>query len=95
MGSVTSAAALLALNVPPTIANQPQRQTVVAGQSVTFSVGASGTAPLSHQWRFNADNISRQATRTALTGARFRSGCCLWFRRSQRDWQPAHKKQSS
>jgi hypothetical protein len=58
MGSVTSAAALLALNVPPTITNQPQSQTVVAGQSVTFSVGAAGTAPLSYQWRFNAGNIS-------------------------------------
>jgi hypothetical protein len=58
MGSVTSAAALLALNVPPTITNQPQSQTVIAGQSVTFSVGAAGTAPLSYQWRFNAGKIS-------------------------------------
>jgi hypothetical protein len=58
MGSVTSAAALLALNVPPTITNQPQSQTVVVGQSVTFSVGAAGTAPLAYQWRFNAGKIS-------------------------------------
>ena len=66
MGSVTSAAALLALNVPPTITNQPQSQMVVVGQSVTFSVGASGTAPLSYQWRCNGANLLG-ATASAFT----------------------------
>jgi len=39
--------------VPPTIVNQPQSQTVLAGATVTFSVGATGTLPLEYAWRFN------------------------------------------
>jgi len=37
---------------------QPANQTVTAGQPATFTVTASGTAPLSYQWRKNAANIS-------------------------------------
>jgi pectate lyase len=60
-GSVTSSAATLTVNsspVAPTITTQPASQTVTAGSSVTFSVVASGTAPLSYQWKFNSANIS-------------------------------------
>ena len=39
--------------VPPTIVTQPQNQTVFAGQTTTFSVGATGTLPLTYAWRFN------------------------------------------
>jgi hypothetical protein len=42
----------------PAITSQPTSQTVTAGSSATFSVTASGTAPLSYQWRFNGSNIS-------------------------------------
>lgn len=35
----------------PSITQQPTSQTVSAGQSATFSVTASGTAPLSYQWQ--------------------------------------------
>jgi hypothetical protein len=35
----------------PSITTQPTSQTVTAGQSATFSVTASGTAPLSYQWQ--------------------------------------------
>jgi endonuclease I/fibronectin type 3 domain-containing protein len=42
----------------PSINSQPQSQTVVAGGTVTLSVSASGTAPLSYQWKFNGGNIS-------------------------------------
>ncbi len=62
-GSVTSSAAMLTVNpaaVAPAITTQPQSQTVTAGQTATFSVGASGTAPLSYQWKRNG---------TAITGA--------------------------
>jgi hypothetical protein len=45
---------------PPSIYLQPANQTVVAGQSTTFTVGASGTFPLSFQWFFGG---------TALPGA--------------------------
>jgi hypothetical protein len=34
----------------PTITTQPQSQTITAGQTVTLSVVAMGTAPLSYQW---------------------------------------------
>lgn len=51
-GAITSAVATLTViaNTPPAITTQPQNQTVTAGSSVTFTVAASGTAPLSYQW---------------------------------------------
>jgi beta-mannanase/fibronectin type 3 domain-containing protein len=45
-------------NTPPSITTQPRSQTVNVGANVTFSVGATGTAPLSYQWRFNGGSIS-------------------------------------
>jgi pectate lyase len=65
-GSVTSSAATLTINVPPTITTQPASQTVTAGSSVAFSVVASGTAPLRFQWRFNGANIAG-ATNSSFT----------------------------
>jgi len=35
---------------PPSITTQPQSQTITAGQSVTLTASASGTAPLNYQW---------------------------------------------
>lgn len=49
-GSVTSSAATLTVNVAPTIDSQPQSQTVSPGSLASFSVGATGTAPLSYRW---------------------------------------------
>jgi endonuclease/exonuclease/phosphatase family metal-dependent hydrolase len=37
---------------PPAIISQPQNQTVTNGVTVTFSVSAAGTPPLSYQWQF-------------------------------------------
>ena len=37
--------------VAPSITTQPTNQTVTANQTATFSVVASGTAPLSYQWQ--------------------------------------------
>jgi invasion protein IalB len=68
-GSVTSAAATLTVNptvVAPSITQQPVSQTVTAGNNVTFSVTATGTAPLSYQWRKNGVNITG-ATSATLT----------------------------
>lgn len=42
---------------PPTISTQPSAQTACVGGSVTFSVTAAGTAPLSYQWRKDGTNI--------------------------------------
>jgi hypothetical protein len=44
--------------MPPVITQQPSNQTVIAGQTAMFSVGASGAAPLSYQWMFNQTNIA-------------------------------------
>jgi uncharacterized repeat protein (TIGR03803 family) len=57
-GSTTSATAMLTVNVPPTITQQPASQTVKRGAKVTFSVTASGTTPFSYQWQFNGSAIA-------------------------------------
>ncbi len=58
-GNVTSSAATLNVTgVAPTITTQPANQTVTAGQTATFSVVATGTAPLSYQWQKNGSAIS-------------------------------------
>jgi len=57
----TSAAATLTVTaapVAPTITTQPQNATVTVGQTTTFTVVATGTAPLSYQWQMNQQNIS-------------------------------------
>jgi len=65
-GSVTSASATLTVWASPTITAQPQSRTNVVGTPGTFSVTATGTAPLSYQWRFNGANIAN-ATGSNLT----------------------------
>jgi autotransporter-associated beta strand protein len=74
-GVVTSAPpAILTVIDPPIITNQPVSITRNAGQTATFTVGASGTAP-TYQWRkglvplSDAGNISGSATATlTITG---------------------------
>lgn len=56
-GSTTSLNAILVVLTPPSIATQPQSQTVSAGNSATFTIGASGDAPLAYQWRKNNSPI--------------------------------------
>src|SRR5258708_11594763 len=56
-GSVTSGTVSLTVNaasVAPTITLQPASQTVTVGQPATFSVTATGTAPLTYQWFMNS-----------------------------------------
>ena len=48
-----------------TIATQPSNQTVAARANATFTVGATGTGPLSFQWKLNGTNISPAANPTA------------------------------
>jgi len=52
-GNVTSSAATLTVNalvVAPAISSQPSNLTITAGSAASFSVIATGTAPLSYQW---------------------------------------------
>lgn len=45
-------------NSAPSITSQPANRTVSAGQSASFTVAASGTAPMRYQWQRNGANIS-------------------------------------
>ncbi|HVM47446.1 MAG TPA: glycosyl hydrolase family 28 protein [Candidatus Acidoferrum sp.] len=51
----------------PAITNPPAGRVVLAGSNVVFSVGASGSAPLSYQWWFNATNRLAAGTNVSLT----------------------------
>ncbi len=56
LGSTTSNPASLVIGqtiAPPHITSHPQSKTVNTGDSVTFSVGAGGDAPLTFQWYHN------------------------------------------
>src|SRR5580692_7589521 len=71
-GSATSAMATLTVNaaaVAPTITMQPANQSVTAGQTATFSVTATGTAPLTYQWQKNSANITGATAATYTTPA--------------------------
>ncbi len=56
--ATTSASTLLTIMASPCISVQPQNQSVAQGSIATFSVAASGNAPLSYQWRLNQNEIS-------------------------------------
>ncbi|MEK7684510.1 MAG: family 10 glycosylhydrolase [Verrucomicrobiota bacterium] len=51
---------------PPVITGQPADQIVHAGATAAFSVVATGSAPMSYQWRFNGLNIAA-GTKAVLT----------------------------
>jgi hypothetical protein len=72
-GKVTSRAATLrvtsAVAGAPTITTQPASQTVTMGQTATFTVVATGTAPLSYQWRKNGTAISGATAASYTTPA--------------------------
>ena len=57
-GSITSAIATLTVLLPPAIVTQPASATVTAGSNVSFTVSASGTAPLSYQWLKNGVTLA-------------------------------------
>ncbi len=53
----------------PSITSQPGNQSVTVGQTATFNVVATGTAPLSYQWQKNNTNISGAAGSSYTTPA--------------------------
>jgi centrosomal CEP192-like protein/ASPM-SPD-2-Hydin domain-containing protein/Ig-like domain-containing protein/immunoglobulin I-set domain protein len=82
VSNVTSNVATLTVNVPataPSITAQPASKTVIAGQTATFSVAATGTAPMTYQWNKGGAAISgaisisytTPATTMADSGAQF------------------------
>ena len=64
--SANSATARIIVIEPPAIATPPQSLTKAAGQTATFIVSATGTGPLSYQWRYNGSALPG-ATGSTLT----------------------------
>ena len=56
-------------SVAPSITTQPVSQDVTTGQKATFSVAATGTAPLGYQWRKNGTAISGATSSSYTTPA--------------------------
>jgi len=58
VGSVTSAKAVVLLTaIPLAITTQPSSQLSLSGKNVSFTVAATGTAPLIYQWYFNGTPV--------------------------------------
>ena len=55
--TITSAAAVVTVDLVPAISQQPLGQAACDGDSVTYEVIATGAAPLSYQWRRNFQDI--------------------------------------
>ena len=71
-GTATSNKAILTVTsapVAPAISTQPVAQSVVAPQTASFSVVASGTDPLVYQWKKNGVNIDGATSSTYTTPA--------------------------
>ena len=56
-GSATSASATLTVNTAPAITANPGSVSDCEGANVSFTVAASGTAPLGYQWRRNGTDV--------------------------------------
>jgi len=71
-GTATSNSAVLTVTpapVAPSITTQPSSKTIIAGQTATFSVSASGTAPLNYQWQKNGTAVSGATSSSYTTPA--------------------------
>ncbi|MBM3823990.1 MAG: hypothetical protein FJ404_14085 [Verrucomicrobia bacterium] len=65
-GDVTSDAVTLTVLVPPSIGEQPQGQTVRAGERISLHVRVNGDGPFSYQWRLNGVNIPGETSDTLV-----------------------------
>ncbi|HTZ20894.1 MAG TPA: immunoglobulin domain-containing protein, partial [Opitutaceae bacterium] len=73
VGSIASQSARLTVLTPPVVATPPVSQHVAPGGSVTFSVTATGDAPLTYQWKLNGTAIAG-ATNATFTVANVQAG---------------------
>ena len=73
IGSAASASAALTVNPgagAPTLTTQPQPQVASVGANLTFTAAATGTAPLTYQWKRNGFPIAGATTPSyTITGA--------------------------
>src|SRR4029453_2116028 len=56
----------ITFGMPPQITVQPLSQSVALGAAVSFVVEATGTPPLSYQWRINGTNWNGQTQPTLV-----------------------------
>ena len=68
-GSATSLPATLTVNTPPTITVQPTSQSAILGKTATFTVTATGSAPLSYQWSLGGTAIGGATSASYTTPA--------------------------
>ena len=61
-GALTSAVASLSIVVPPLLTSQPRSAGVVEGSDVSFTVGATGTMPMTYFWRYNGLPLTTTTT---------------------------------
>jgi hypothetical protein len=64
--------------IAPAITTQPANKSVTEGQTATFNVTASGTSPITYQWKKNGANVGTNSssyntpvTTLANTGAKY------------------------
>jgi hypothetical protein len=66
---VASNTALLTVNSGPSITSQPSASAICPGGNTSFGVAATGTGPLSYQWRENGVNLSNGGVYSGVTTA--------------------------
>ncbi len=79
IGLVLSCCAGCGASAPPLISSQPASQTVVVGQTATFSVTAKGLPPLTYQWQKGTTPITGAIAASYTTGATTSSDSGLQF----------------
>ncbi|MGP8236222.1 MAG: immunoglobulin domain-containing protein, partial [Limisphaerales bacterium] len=62
----TSAVVSITVDLPPVISQQPASQTVPEEAKVTFTVGATGTAPLFYQWELDGNVLAGASNATLV-----------------------------
>ena len=73
----TNAASITLLPFAPSINTQPTSQKVAQGSWANFSVVASGTAPLTYQWRRSTVDLTTGNVTTTAVGTNSAS-CSIW-----------------
>jgi parallel beta-helix repeat protein len=65
--SASASVELIVNGMPPSLNSQPQDQSVTLGQPATFTVTATGQAPLGYQWQRSSSFISGATSSTYTT----------------------------
>lgn len=65
-GSVSSFAAVLVVQLPPSLVVSPQSASVAAGESVVFTSAAVGTGPIAFQWKKGTVDLPGETNSTLI-----------------------------